>query len=57
MKSVIKQLLALIPFFGFALYSYTQVDPNLVISTFQPYWQLQQQFWQIGYHQRVLSAE
>ncbi len=56
MKRTLFQLVALLPFVGFVVYSYTQVDPNLVISSFPPYWNFQQQLWQIGYHQRDLSS-
>lgn len=56
MKRAFYQLIALLPFVGYLFYSYTQVDPNLVISSFPPYWNLQQQLWQIGYHQRNLSS-
>ena len=56
MKRALFQLTALLPFIGFMIYSYTQVDPNLVISSFPPYWNLQQQLWQIGYHQRDFSS-
>ncbi|MEK7458055.1 MAG: hypothetical protein AAB612_01005 [Patescibacteria group bacterium] len=56
MKRAFFHLVAILPFVGFMVYSYTQVDPNLVISSFPPYWNLQQQLWQIGYHQRNLSS-
>lgn len=56
MKRLLLQLIALIPFIGYFVYSYTQVDPNLVLSTFPLYWKAQEWLWQIGYHQRELSS-
>lgn len=40
----------------FGVYSYTQVDPNLVLTSQPIYWQLQQWLWQLGYHQRLWST-
>lgn len=56
MKRTLLQFLVLTPFVGYFMYSYTQVDPNLVLSTFPPYWKAQEWLWQIGYHQRDLSS-
>lgn len=55
MKRLLLQLFILVPFVGYFVYSYTQVDPNLVLSTFPLYWKAQEWLWQIGYHQRELS--
>lgn len=43
------QLWALLYFAGlslFAIYSFSMTDPNLVLSTWQPYWEFQQWMWQ-----------
>ncbi len=56
MKRIALQLFALLPFVGYSVYSYTQADSNLVLSTFPLYWKAQEWLWQIGYHQRELSA-
>lgn len=44
-----------ISWLGISIYSYTQTNPNLVLSSNQLYWQFQQAMWQIGYHHRQLS--
>lgn len=49
-------ILLVLPYLLFAIYSYSQTDPNLVISNNNVYWNFQQQMWQLGYHQRELSA-
>lgn len=48
----------LFPFilFLYSIWSYTQVAPNLVLSSNPLYWQIQQWFWQLGYHNRPLST-
>lgn len=56
MKRLLLQLFILAPFVGYFVYSYTQADPNLVLSTFPLYWKAQEWLWQIGYHQRELSS-
>ncbi len=40
----------------FSVYSYSQVDPNLVFSGNQIYWSFQQWMWQLGYHHRLISS-
>ena len=57
MKKLFLQLLLIIPFILFGVYSYAQTDPNLVISSSPPYWKFQQHMWQLGYHQRPQSTE
>jgi len=42
--------------FVYAIYTYTQVTPNLVLSSHPLFWQTQQFLWQIGYHQRTIST-
>ncbi|HZZ99019.1 MAG TPA: hypothetical protein VFG51_03735 [Candidatus Saccharimonadia bacterium] len=46
-----------IPYFLFTIYSYSQTDPNLVITQNPLYWNFQLQMWQLGYHMRDLSAQ
>lgn len=41
---------------GYSIYSYTQVDPNLVLSSQSILWQLQQSLWEIGFEMRALSS-
>lgn len=41
---------------GYTLWSYTQVDPNLVLSNRPFLWNLQNLVWQLGYHQRLISS-
>lgn len=40
----------------YGIYSYSQVTPNLVLSSNPVFWQFQQTMWQLGYHQRPLST-
>jgi hypothetical protein len=40
----------------YTLYSYSQVDPNLILSDNVYFWQFQQFLWQLGYHNRGWSA-
>lgn len=40
----------------YGVYSYSQVTPNLVLSSNALFWQFQQAMWQLGYHQRPLST-
>ncbi len=40
----------------YGIYSYSQVAPNLVLSSNPVFWQFQQSMWQLGYHQRPLST-
>jgi hypothetical protein len=40
----------------FGVYSFSQVTPNLVLSSNAQFWQFQQTMWQLGYHNRHLSA-
>lgn len=56
MKRFLFILLLSVPYLFYWWYSYTQVDPNLVLTSFAPYWSFQQFMWQIGYHQRFLSS-
>jgi hypothetical protein len=41
---------------GFSIYSYSQVDPNLVLTQYEGYWTFQQMMWQLGYHLRQWSV-
>ena len=56
MKRFLLQLALLFPFIGYAIYSYAQTDPNLVITSFPLYWKFQEYMWQIGYHMRSTSV-
>lgn len=56
MKARLLLKLLAIPYLIFAIYSYTQTDPNLVLSQNSTYWSFQQQMWSIGYHQRLIST-
>lgn len=49
-------ILALFPSIGFVIWSYTQTDPNLVLSSNALYWSFQQWMWQLGYHHRAVSS-
>ncbi len=40
----------------YSIYSYSQVTPNLVLSSNPHFWQFQQAMWQLGYHQRPVST-
>lgn len=40
----------------YVVYSYTQVEPNLVLSSRPFLWQIQQALWVLGYQNRVLSS-
>lgn len=40
----------------FGIYSYSQVAPNLVLSSNAYFWQFQQFMWQLGYHNRSIST-
>lgn len=40
--------------FFYSLFSYSLTDPNLVITTWQPYWNFQQWMWQTFFHNPVL---
>lgn len=42
--------------FGYSVFSYSQTDPNLVLSSNPLFWQFQQQMWQLGYHNRPLAT-
>lgn len=42
--------------FLYSIYSYTQVVPNLILSSSYTFWDFQQFMWQIGYHNRPLSS-
>jgi hypothetical protein len=42
--------------FLYGIYSYSQVTPNLVLSSNPQFWQFQQTMWQLGYHQRTIST-
>jgi hypothetical protein len=41
---------------GYALWSFGMTDPNLVLTSWPPYWQFQQSMWQILFHNRPLQA-
>jgi hypothetical protein len=56
MKRLFLLVALCIPYIFYAIYSYAQLDPNLVLSTFPLYWRFQEFMWQIGYHQRELST-
>ncbi|MBI5151232.1 MAG: hypothetical protein HZA34_01530 [Candidatus Pacebacteria bacterium] len=56
MKRLIAYICVLLSTLGYVVYSYSQLDPNLVLSSFGPYWRFQEMMWQMGYHQRDLSA-
>jgi hypothetical protein len=40
----------------YGIYSYSQVDPNLVLSSIPLLWKLQNWVWQLGYHERLSSS-
>lgn len=40
----------------YGIYSYSQVTPNLVLSSNPLFWHFQQSMWQVGFHQRPLST-
>lgn len=40
----------------YGVYSFSQVAPNLILSSNPVFWQFQQAMWQLGYHQRPLST-
>lgn len=56
MKRKLLLLLLLLPYLIYGVYSFTQTDPNLVLTSNSMYWNFQQMMWQIGYHQRQLSG-
>jgi hypothetical protein len=43
-------------YFGFSVYSFSQVDPNLVLTQYKGYWTFQEMMWQLGYHLRLWSV-
>lgn len=40
----------------YSAFSYSQTDPNLVLTTWSPYWQFQQWMWQTFFENAVLST-
>lgn len=56
MKRLIAYICFLLSTLGYIVYSYSQLDPNLVLSSFSPYWRFQEMMWNVGYHQRDLST-
>lgn len=56
MKRYLLQFILTLPFIGYAVYSYAQTDPNLVLTSFPLYWKFQEYMWQIGYHMRSTSV-
>lgn len=43
-------------YLGFSVYSFSQVDPNLVLTQYEGYWTFQEMMWQLGYHLRPWSV-
>lgn len=43
-------------FFAYTIYSFAYTDPNQVFFSIPLYWNFQKSMWQLGYHQRPLSA-
>lgn len=41
---------------AYALWSFSLTDPNLVLTSWQPYWQLQQWMWQVFFHNAQLMS-
>lgn len=42
---------------SYALFSYSLTDPNLVITSWSPYWQFQQWMWQTFFHNSLLLSQ
>jgi hypothetical protein len=42
--------------FIYSIYSFSQTNPNVVLSSNPVYWSFQQQMWQLGYHVRPVSS-
>lgn len=56
MKRIVSLLLILysVLLAGYSIFSYSLTDPNLVLTTWQPYWQFQQWMWQTFFGNPVL---
>ncbi len=42
--------------FAYSVFTYTFTDPNLVLTSFQPYWNFQVWMWQVFYSNRPLTS-
>jgi len=40
----------------YSIFSFSQTDPNLVLSNWDPYWNFQLKLWQLGFHQRPTAT-
>jgi hypothetical protein len=55
MKNKLAYLFPLLLFI-YSVYSFSQTDPNLVLSSSFTFWDFQQSMWQLGYHNRPTST-
>ncbi len=55
MRKFIPYILPLL-LFAYSIFSFSQTDPNLVLSSNSLFWRFQQDMWQLGYHARPVAA-